>query len=440
LRLVKESNVELTRFLYVDNDGVIRGHATTTGELEGDLESGHNYSAAMPFFSALDELGPETQFGCVGEFSAVPDLDTFKILPYVPNAASLICDFVTKDTHQPTGICARSILKEFLSRTGFNFKVSFENEFYLLKRDDHGCLVPYDQSLCFSTNGMNESHQIILDTIRALQEQGIGVEKHHPEYGPGQHEIVCKYDDALKACDNQVIFRETARGVARNHGVVASFMPKPFQNLAGSGAHIHLSLWKDGQNLFYDRAGQFYLSDTARCFIGGILNHIRALCAFTASTVTSYKRLVPHNWASAYGCYGPDNREAAVRVVAGSKGKAERFTNLEFKPIDGACNPYLALAAVLAAGMDGLQRKTDPGAAVLVDPESLGAAERKARGICRLPETLGEAIEALKEDQLFEELLGEVMFSEYIKLKRFDWLAYNRQVSQWEIDRYSEIF
>jgi glutamine synthetase len=294
--------------------------------------------------------------------------------------------------------------------------------------------------LCFATSGMNLANPVVIDFIRALKQQGLEVEKYYPEYGGGQYEVVYKFSDALKAADNQIIFRETARGIAKNHGLVASFMPKPFQHAAGCGAHFHISLWREGQNLFYDRENEYNLSETGRHFIGGVLQHLKAICAFTAPTVTSYKRLVPHNWASAYGCYGPDNREAAVRIVQSSKGKEEKTLHLEFKPIDGTCNPYLALTAILSAGLQGIKNKVDPGQGLSVDPADLTEEEREKMGIFCLPESLGAAVEALKEDSFFKSVMGEVLYDEYIKLKRFNWLEYIHQVTEWEIDRYVGVF
>ena len=440
IKKVKENAVELVRFVYVDNDGVIRGYNSTPEELEGDLEFGHPFAVAMPFFSVLDDLPPGTRFGCVGEIIGLPDTDTFRLLPYAPHSAILICDFVTKSDHSATGLCARSLLKRFLSSMEFEVKAAFENEFYLLKRDASGCLQPFDQSLCFATSGMNQQHSIVLDIVRALKSQGLRVEKYYPEYGRGQVEIVYRYGDALRTADNQIFFRETCRGVAQQHDLTASFMPKPFQHLAGSGAHLHLSLWKDGRNLLYDGSAEKGLSETCRYFIGGILKHIKALCCFTASTVNSYKRLIPHSWASAYTCWGFDNREAAVRTVTGMKGREENSFNIEFKPVDAACNPYLAILAVLAAGMDGIKNKIEPGDSVNMDPHDLASDEKQACGIERLPETLGQAIEALESDTFFSEVLGPVFFEEYLTLKRFAWTEYIKHVSAWEIENYVEAF
>jgi glutamine synthetase len=440
LSIVSENNIELIRFVYIDNEGVIRSYISTAQALESDLDSGHPFAIAMPFFSVLDDLTPETRFGCVGEILGIPDVDSFRILPYVSDSAMMICDFVNKNDRSASTLCSRTLLKNFLSTLDFEVKAAFENEFYFLKRDEFGRLIPFDDSLCFATKGMNEQHDIVLDIIRALRNQGLVVEKYYPEYGRGQVEIVYRYGDALKSADNQVFFRETCRGVCLNHGIIASFMPKPFPQLAGSGAHMHFSLWQSGTNLFYDPASEKGLSEFGRHFIGGILKHLKALCAFTAPTVNSYKRLLPHNWASAYTCWGYDNREAAVRVITGMKGSEEKAFNIEYKPADAAGNPYLAILTVLAAGIDGVNNHIEPGDAVAGDPHDLSTGEKTARGIERMPETLGEAANALAADSFFAELLNNVFIEEYLAMKRFAWTTYIQQVSDWELEKYAETF
>jgi glutamine synthetase len=402
------------------------------------MESGHAFAACMPFFSALDTLAPGTRFGCVGEIRAVPDPATFHILPYARRQAAMICDFVTTD-HRPLEVCPRTALKKVLAGIEYEVKASFENEFYLMRRTDQG-YAPFDRSVCFSTAGMKSAEPIFLDMVDALSAVGLVVEKYYPEYGPGQQEVIIRYDTGLKAADNQVVFKEAIRGVAANHGVIASFMPKPFLGLAGSGSHLHISLWKDGRNVFYDGNDPLGISQLARHFIAGVLHHLPALLPFTAACVTSYKRIVPHNWASAYACYGPDNREAAVRIVSAQKGREAETTNLEFKPIDGSANPYLAMAAVVAAGMDGVRRKLDPGDPVFTDPHDLPAEERQRRGIRRLPRNLGEAVDNLEASTFFRDVFGPVMHDEYVMLKRFQWEEYHRQVSEWEVKHFAELF
>ena len=439
LNIVDKENIKLVRFLYVDGDGLIRGYVANVNSLPSDLDSGHAYTTAMPFFSALDATIPNSRFGPIGEFRAVPDLETFRLVPYVPNTASIICDFKTIE-HEPSGICPRAALKDFLNNCKYDFKASFENELYFVLEDENGNLKPFDDSLCFTTRGMNTTSAIISEIIDNLAVQGIEVEKYYPEYGTGQQEIVTRYDEALRATDNQILFRETVRGVAEKHGVIASFMPKPFQHLAGSGGHIHISAWENGINLFYDKDDPLNLTSLARNFIGGILKHLPAICAFTAATVTSYKRLLPHNWASCTNTWGLDNREAAARVCSGQFGRESETTNIEMKAADSANNPYLAILAVLAAGVDGIENNYDPGEPLNIDPLNLSFEDQKRLNIKRLPQNLGEAINALKEDTLYQDLLGEVLFDEYIKLKEFNWQVYSTQVTPWEISKFAKIF
>ncbi len=441
LQQVNENNIDMIRFLYIDADGMIRGYSSTSMSLEEDFMSGHLYAKGMATaFSVLETLAPESNFGPIGEWSGIPDPSTFRILPYVPNTASCIVDFRERESHEDSGLCGRSALKRLLKNMDFEVKACFENEFYLLKRDGNGKLEPFESSKCFSTRGMNSSHEVITEIIKALQQQGIQVEKHYPEYGPSQHEIVMKYVEGIQAADEQILFRETLRGVSQNHDLIASFMPKPSPELPGSGAHIHISLWKNGNNVFYDKDKPDGLSQTALYFMGGILKHLRAICAFTAPIVTSYKRLLPHNWASAFACTGINNREAALRISTGQHSRYEKTTNIEFKPVDGTCNPYLALATILAAGVKGINEKIVPSDTLDCDPGHLTENERKNLGIYRLPKNLGEAIAALKGDEFFAEVLGDILYKEYITLKSFMWDEYNKQITDWEVNNFIDAF
>ncbi len=438
---MKDNNIELTRFLYTDNDGITRGYSTTTDHLLGDLESGHTYSIAMPFFTAADDSLPGSRFGPVGEILAMPDLSTFTPIPYAEHSAAVICDFLDLETGKPSLLCPRSILKKTLSdESEYEVVAAFENEFYFVLKDEKGNIAVAEDSLCFDTSGMNSMNPVILDIIRALNKQNISVEKHYPEYGPGQHEIVMKYSEALRAADNQILFKETVKAVARSHGLYASFMPKPFQDKSGSGAHIHISLWKDGKNVFYDKNDPSGYSSTARHFIGGILKHINSVLAFTSPIVTSYKRLLPHNWASAYAAYGCANKEAALRIIKGLWGKEDKGLNIEFKPADGSANPYLALNALLAAGFEGIRNSIDPGEELTEDPSQLSAEDLKQRNIKALPCSLGEVIEALRQDKLFAKVLDPIFLDEYLRLKQYNWECYLHQVTRWEVDKYATVF
>lgn len=417
----RAAGVQLVRFLYCGNDGVIRGKACHTAFLESYLRSGIGLTVAMQSFNMLDQLVPEGAFGPVGEIRLTPDPETFALLPYVPKTARLLCDLTTLDG-QPWEACPRTFLKRMIARAreqGFELRAAFENEFTLARREGDR-YVPLDRSPCFSTIGMDSAAPVMLEIVEALLAQGVQPEQYYAELGPGQQELPVRFADALRAADNQLTVRETARGVALRHGLLASFAPKPFPDQAGNGSHIHFSLWRvaDGQNAFYDPHDRHGLSPTAYRFIGGILAHLPALVALTAPSVNSYRRLQPRFWSSAYTAWGPDNREAAVRVPSRRRGLEMESTNLELKPCDPSCNPYLALGGLLAAGLDGLRRELDPGEPALVDPDTLPPEERARRGIRRLPTSLEEALGELERDAVLMEALGPVLGREYLAVKR----------------------
>lgn len=415
------ANVQLVRFLYCGNDSVIRGKACHTRFLDSYLRSGIGLTVAMQSFNMLDQLAADGSFGPVGEIRLRPDLDSFAVLPYAPRSARVLCDMVTLEG-EPWGVCPRSFLVRMIERArsrGLELKATFENEF-TLARPDNGGFAPLDRSPCFSTIGMDAAAPVMAEIIDALVAQGVYPEQYYAELGPGQQELPVRFADALRAADNQITVRETARGVAQRHGLVASFAPKPFPGEAGNGSHIHWSLWRtrDGANHFHDPRGPHGLSGAALAFIGGVLAHLPALLALTAPSVNSYRRLQPRFWSSGYSAWGPDNREAAVRVPSKRRTLEAESTNLELKPCDPSNNPYLALGGLLAAGLDGIARGLDPGEATVVDPDSLTEAERARRGIRRHPTSLGEALDALERDDVLREALGPMLFTEYLIVKR----------------------
>jgi glutamine synthetase len=328
----REANVDLVRFLYCGNDSVIRGKASHTRFLNSFMRSGIGLTVAMQSFNVLDQLAPDGSFGPVGEIRLVPDLDTFALLPYSPKSARLLCDMLTLEG-EPWEACPRSFLKRMIERAreaGVALKASFENEF-TLATEQGGQYAPIDHSPCFSTIGMDLAAPVMLDIVEALSAQGVQPEQYYAELGPGQQELPVLFADALRAADNQITVRDTARGVALRHGLLASFAPKPFPDEAGNGSHVHWSLWriKDGRNHFHDPRGRFGLSEAGFAFIGGVLAHLPALVALTAPSVNSYRRLQPRFWSSAYTAWGPDNREAAVRVPSKRRGLEMESTNLE---------------------------------------------------------------------------------------------------------------
>ena len=435
----KAAGTQLVRFLYCGNDGVIRGKACHTRFLPSYLRSGIGLTVAMQSFNMLDQLAPEGSFGPVGEIRLMPDLDSFALLPYAPRTARLLCAMATLDG-EPWGACPRSFLARMVERAreqGVVLKAAFENEFTLARREGSG-IVPLDRSPCFSTIGMDAAAGVMTEMIDALVAQGVFPEQYYAELGPGQQELPVRFAEAMRAADNQITVRETARGVALRHGLLASFAPKPFPAEAGNGSHIHFSLWRarDGVNHFHDPKGRYGLSAAGYAFMGGVLAHLPALLALTAPSVNSYRRLQPRFWSSAYAAWGPDNREAAIRLPSKRRALEMESTNLELKPCDPSNNPYLALGGLLAAGLDGLGRKLDPGEPVLVDPDTLGEAERARRGIRRHPTSLGEALDALERDEVLAEAMGPVLFKEYLVVKRSEVQAFDGKDAAFEIEHH----
>ncbi|HKV01817.1 MAG TPA: glutamine synthetase family protein, partial [Ktedonobacteraceae bacterium] len=375
VRKAQEANLRLVRFLYCDNGGIIRGKATHASKLSTRMSEGIGQTLAMQAFTGVESLAAVEGMGPIGEFRLIPDPNTFVALPYVPSSGSMMCDMILTDG-KPWEACPRTFLKRMVARLaeqGMRTEAAIEHEFYLA-REENGKYVPADHSLCYSSIGLDDEAEVVDAILEALEAQGISVELFHTELGPAQQELSIHHADVLKAADNVCLVRETVRGVARTFDIFASFAPKPFLDQAGSGAHIHLSLWGNsgsenaGKNLFYDAAQRGGLSQLGKHFIGGVIRHIRALVAITCGSPNSYERLLPHFWSSAYGAWGYDNREGAIRVPSTFWGRERESINLEFKPSDHSGNPYLALGALLAAGLDGIQKSIDPGEPQEIDP------------------------------------------------------------------------
>jgi glutamine synthetase len=422
-------NLRLIRFLYCDNGGIIRGKATHRNGLKNRMEEGIGQSLAMQAFAGVDALAPVPGMGPVGEFRLVPDPETFTVLPYVPHTGMMLCDLYSQQDRQPWGACPRTFLKRMIAAAeemGFAMQATVEHEFYLARETDDGKYVPFDQSLCYSSIGFDSSAAIIDDIVATLESEGIQVEQFMPELGPGQQEISIHHADALRAADNVIFVREAVRGVARQHGVIASFAAKPFPDQAGSGAHIHFSLWgasgsADAEhNLLYDPQGRGGISQLGYYFIGGVLAHLPALLALTCASPNSYRRLLPHFWSSAYVAYGFDNREGAIRIPSPFWGREAESTNFELKPADHSGNPYLAFGGLIAAGLDGIRRQTLPGEPIDVDPGNLSDTERQQRGIQRLPTSLGQALDALEQDTVLTDALGPLLATAYLAVKRLE--------------------
>lgn len=434
-RRVDEAGLRFVRFLWCGNDGTIRAKASSRHGLEGRLRAGIGLTVGMQAMNSLDQLQPVEGMGAIGEVRLVPDLETFRVLPYAPASGAVLVDHVALDG-EPAAVCQRSFLKRQAARLaedGAVLEASFENEFTLAVVADGGCR-PVDESLCFSTIGMAAAQEYVEALADALERQEIVLEQYYAELGHGQQEISTGHAPALRAADEQVLVRETIRGVAARLGYVASLAPKPWPEAAGNGAHIHFSLWsEDGsRNLFHDSSRADRLSDTARQFIAGVLAHLPGLCGLTAPSFNSYHRLVPQYWAGAFTAWGHDNREAPLRVPSVFAGMEEASTNAELKSADATCNPYLAVGGLIAAGLDGLERSLEPPEPVEVDPATLPDSEREARGIHRLPETQEEALAALESDDVLTAALGPVLTQSYLAVRSSEWSAYSVEDAEFE--------
>jgi glutamine synthetase len=430
VRRAEEEDLRLVRFLWCGNDGTVRAKASGRHGLAGRIEAGIGLTVAMQAMNGLDQLQPVEGMGPVGEIRLVPDPETFRVLPYAPNAGAMLVDHVTLDG-EPAAVCQRSFLKRQAARLaerGAVLEAAFENEFTLATAAADGYR-PVDESLCFSTIGMTTSQDYVDALADALERQGIELEQFYAELGHGQQEISTAHAPALRAADQQILVRETIRGVAAQLGYVASLAPKPWPQAAGNGCHIHVSLWstEGSRNLFHDDSRADRLSDEARHFIAGVLAHLPGLCGLTAPSFNSYQRIVPQYWAGAFTCWGHDNREAPVRVPSVFRGMEESSTNVELKAADATCNPHLALGGLIAAGLDGLERGLEPPEPVEVDPATIDEPERRARSIDPLPASQEEALEALEGDGVLLEALGPVLAGSYLAVRRSEWAAYSLQ-------------
>jgi glutamine synthetase len=428
VRRADEADLRLVRFLWCGNDGTVRAKASSLHGLEDRIRTGIGLTVAMQAMNGLDQLQPVEGMGPVGEIRLVPDPSTFRVLPYAPHLGAMLVDHLQLDG-EPAPVCQRSFLKRMearLAERGAALEVAFENEFSLATVVD-GQFVPIDSGLCFSTISATAAQDYVDELVAALEEQGIGLEQYYSELGHGQHEISTPHAPALRAADEQLLVRETIRGVAARHGLVASLAPKPWPDNAGNGGHIHFSLWDaDGsRNRFHDSGAADGLSGEARSFVAGVLEHLPALCGLTAPSFNSYRRIIPQYWAGAFVCWGHDNREAPLRVPSLFWGMEEASTNVELKAADGSSNPWLAVGGLIAAGFDGLERGLEPPEPVEVDPATLGEDERERLGIAAMPSSQAEALDALAGDGVLMDALGPVLAESYLAVRRSEWAVYS---------------
>lgn len=423
---------------FVDIHGAAKVKAVPASHLEDVLTAGAGFAGGAIWGTGIAPNGPD--------YMAVGDLPTLGLIPWQPGYARLVCDGHVNG--KPYEYDARVVLKQqlaLLAEKGWTFYTGLEPEFSLLKRDEYGAVHPFDdsdslQKPCYDYKGITRQSAFLEQLVDALQDTGMDVYQIDHEDANGQFEVNYTYTDALKSSDNYILFKMAASEIANRMGMICSFMPKPFSNRPGNGMHMHLSIGSaDTPNLFMDKtdANGLGLSKLAYHFLAGVLAHAPALAAICAPSVNSYKRLVVGRslsgatWAPAYIAYGDNNRSTLVRIPYG---------RLELRLPDGSCNPYLATAAVIAAGMDGVARQLEPGKPCSENLYDYSLEEIAQQGVQILPQNLGEAIQALEQDAVVCAALGEKLSKEFITLKRMEWVDYSRHVSDWEIQRYVEFY
>lgn len=375
----------------------------------------------------------------------IPDISTYRVLPWTEGdhcVARIICDAYNPDG-KPFDGDPRGVLKRLLKRAkgmGYRYLTSSEPEFFLFKKDSDATPVPHDVGGYFDFSPRDLASEVRQDIILALEALGIEVERGHHEVATGQHEINFQYADALCSADNLMTFKYTVKAVAQAHDLYATFMPKPIAGINGSGMHTHQSIFdlQGEQNLFYDPQDSYHLSSLAYHFMAGQLAHARALAAIVAPTVNSYKRLVPGYEAPVYICWGQINRSALIRIPRYSAGR-EKSTRMELRCPDSSSNIYLATAAMLAAGLDGVERKLEAPPPIEESAYELSEEDLHARSIGVLPGSLGEALSELEKDPVLCNALGEHVFKAFERAKRKEWNDYRLQVSPWEWSRYFEV-
>ena len=433
---LRQQGVHTLLAQFVDLHGTPKGKWVPLHQLPALVRTGAGFAGPSIWGTALPRTGPRS------EYYARADLGTLTVLPWMPGVARVACDgFVAG---QPFDNCPRQVLRRAtarLARRGWTLQVGIEPEFFLLKKTD-GRWLPFDDAdrldkPSYDLKSLPRRQQFLHDLRGALEAAGMKVLQTDHEDAHGQYEINFENAEALASADNVTLFKLAAQALAEREGAVFSMMPKPFANQPGSGLHFHVSLWDGDRCVFAPDDARPGLSLPGGQFVAGVLAHASALTALAAPTVNSYKRLVVGDslsgtsWAPAYVAHGPNNRTAVVRTLDG------RF---EWRLPDASANPYLALAALIDAGLDGIDRALDPGPACTDDLFALDLAQIRARGIPLLPQSLEDALDALRADAVVRGALGESLATEFDRLKRAEWTEYARHVSNWELERYGALF
>jgi glutamine synthetase len=432
LKIVKDHDVSFIQIWFTDVLGILKGFAITPSELEGALAEGMGFDgSSIEGFARIEE----------SDMVAMPDPNTFEFLPWRPKerpVARMFCDILEPDGSPYEGD-PRYVFKRVLARAaeqGYTFYLGPELEYFYFESDEAPKTI--DKGGYFDTPPLDTGGTLRRETIFALQEMGIQVEYSHHEVAPSQHEIDLRYDEGLKMADKALTLRIAVKEVARQNGVYASFMPKPIFGENGSGMHTHQSLFKGEKNAFYDASDPQHLSALAKSYIAGIMEHAREMALVTNQWVNSYKRLVPGYEAPVYVAWAQRNRSTMVRVPMYKPGK-ELATRIEFRSPDPACNPYLAFAVMLAAGLKGVEGNYQLPEPIEADIYEMDEVARERAGITSLPGSLFEAIQELEKSELMRETLGDHIFNKLIHNKKIEWDRFRTHVSIYEIDNYLPI-
>ena len=431
-RMVEEEDVEFIRLQFTDMFGMLKNVAITAGQLEKALNNRCVFDG-----SAIEGFVREEET----DMYLHPDLDTFTIFPWRPQqgkVARLVCDVYGPDGTPFEGD-PRYILKKVLKEAeelGFYFNVGPECEFFLFHTDEEGrpTTKTHEMAGYFDVAPIDLAENVRRDIVLNLEEMGFEIESSHHEIAPAQHEVDFQYEKGLKAADNILTFKMAVKSIAKQHGLHATFMPKPKAGVNGSGMHINMSLEdKLGKNLFADTDDKLGLSRLAYEFMAGILAHVKSMCLLTNPIVNSYKRLIPGYDAPVYIAWSRATNRGQIVRIPSSRGAS---TRLELRSPDSAMNPYLALAACLAAGLDGIKNHMELPEPVVQNIYAMDEETIKERGIDHLPETLGEAIDEFEEDAFLRNVLGEHIFYKYLEAKKEEWNVFRSQVTDWEIGEY----
>jgi len=433
IKMIDDNNVKFIRLQFTDIFGSLKNVAITTSQIEKALDNKCMFDgSSIEGFVRIEE----------SDMYLRPDLDSFVIFPWHTqhgSVARLICD-VYKPDGTPFEGDPRYVLKKTMQeaeKMGYTFNVGPECEFFLFNTDEfgHATTVTHDTASYFDLGPSDLGEDARRDICLNLEEMGFEIEASHHEVAIAQHEIDFKYSEAMHSADNLITFKMVVQSVANSHGLCATFMPKPIYGESGSGMHTNMSLFKDGENVFYDSNSKSGLSHIAYNFIAGIMTHVKGMCAITNPLVNSYKRLVPGYEAPCYIAWTASNRSALIRVPA-TRGSG---TRVELRSPDPACNPYLEFAVLLAAGLDGIKNNLTPPNPVSANIYDMSADERAANNIDNLPTDLSDAIKQLKSDSFIANVLGEHVFNKYVEAKEKEWNSFITTVTEWEIQEYLDI-